>query len=128
MIDIVLTDELRRFIQTIESIPHLEAMLLMRQGGDYIWDEKTISERLYVKPEMASDMLIHLCEAGICAPATEGNGFVCKPVKELADLIDQLSVYYSHHLIEVTNIIHTKGKTNQRARLFADAFLFKKGD
>jgi hypothetical protein len=128
MSNIALSDELRRLIQTIESIPYLEAMLLMRQDGDHVWNEKTISGRLYLSPEIASDILIALYEAGICAPDATNSGVVYKPSNELADLIDQLSVYYSQHLIEVTNLVHAKGKSNRRARLFANAFLFKKED
>ena len=130
MTNITLSDELRRFIQSIESIPHLEALLLMRQGGGQIWNEEVIAKRLYLNVDVASSMLEDLCASGFCTytPVGTPSGVVYEPAAELAELVDQLAVYYSRHLIEVTNIIHTKSKTNRRAHLFADAFLFKKGD
>jgi hypothetical protein len=128
MTDITLSDELRRFIQSLESIPHLEALLLMRQGDEQIWNKDIIAKRLYLNADITSSMLEDLCSAGFCIPSSSGDGVMYEPVKELAELVNQLAMYYSRHLIEVTNIIHTKSKTHRRAHLFADAFLFKKGD
>jgi len=128
MTDITLSDELRRFIQSIESIPHLEAMLLLRQGSIQVWDEDMISQRLYLNAENARVMLADLCASGICAPTSAGDSFIYAPAGKLGELIDQLAIYYSHHLIEVTNMVHTRNDAGRRARLFANAFRFKKED
>lgn len=100
----------------------------MHQGGGQLWNEEVIAKRLYLNAHVASAMLEDLCAAGFCIPSRLGDGLVYEPPAELAELVNQLAIYYSRHLIEVTNIIHTKSKTNRRARLFADAFLFKKGE
>jgi len=120
-----LSDELRRFIQSIESIPHLEAMLL-RQEPTHIWNQTTLARRLYFSPLNAAKMLADLHLAGICEPVE--NGFIYAPLNDLKELIDQLAIYYSRHLIEVTNMIHARSGAGHRARLFADAFKFKKED
>lgn len=123
-----LNDELRRFIQTIVSIPHLEAMLLLRQFPEREWEEKAIAQRLYLGREQVAVMLGDLAAVGICRAVADAAGkFIYAPAySELSDLIDQLADYYSHNLIEVTNMIHAKANAGRRAQQFADAFKFKK--
>ena len=75
----ILTDELRRFIQSIDSIPHLEAMLIPRQGEDHVWDENIIAKRLYLSSECAARMRSDLCVTGICTAATNESGFIYAP-------------------------------------------------
>lgn len=122
-----LSDELRRFIQSIESVPHLEAMLLLRQEPTLVWDENALANRLYLSPQRAAKMLIDLSAYGICVLASTGSGFKYSPTNNLGELIDQLAIYYASHLIEVTNVIHARN-TGRRTHLFADAFKFKKED
>ena len=128
MTDLTLSDELRRFIQTIESIPHLEAMLLLHKESAQVWNESEVAKRLYVNSDVATNMLADLCAMKICMPNPAGDGFIYAPSIGLNELIDQLAKYYSYHLIEVTNMIHAKANIGRRARLFADAFKFKKED
>lgn len=128
MTDLTLSDELRRFIQTIDSIPHLEAMLLLHKESAQVWDESEIAKRLYVNSDVAINMLADLCAMKICIPNSAGDGFVYAPSSGLNELIEQLAGYYSCHLIQVTNMIHAKANAGRRARLFSDAFKFKKED
>lgn len=123
-----LSNELRRFIHTIASIPHLEAMLLLHQSPQQEWDANAIAERLYLKPAEATAMLSDLHVSGICVPIPEKFGyFVYAPtVNELGNLIDQLAIFYASNLIEVTNIIHSKANAGRMVHLFADAFKFQK--
>ncbi len=122
-----LSDELRRFIYSIESVPHLEAMLLLHQGPTQVWDEDSLAKRLYLSPQNASKMLRDLCAYGICVLGATENGFRYAPSSGLGALIDELASYYASHLIEVTNVIHARN-TGRRTHLFADAFKFKKED
>lgn len=123
-----LSDELRRFIYSIESVPYLEAMLLLRQEPAQVWDEYALAKRLYLSPQKAAKMLLELCASGICVPGSAGNGYNYAPPSDLSMLVDQLAIYYSSHLIEVTNTIHSKSSAGRRTHLFADAFKFKKED
>jgi len=123
-----LTNELRRFIHSIASIPHLEAMLLMHQYPDKSWDSDAIARRLYLNQQRALQMLEDLHKSGICAPDPEKNGnFIYAPViNELNELIDQLAIFYASNLIEVTNMIHSRAQSDRLVHLFADAFKFNK--
>jgi len=122
-----LSNELRRFIHSIASIPHLEAMLLLHQSPQQEWNEDTLAQRLYLNQEQTLGMLEDLCASGICAPVHNKNGqFVYAPVNaELDELITQLSILYANNLIEVTNMIHSRA-AGRMLHLFADAFKFNK--
>ena len=123
-----LSNELRRFINSIASIPHLEIMLLLQQTQGEVWDVKTIAQRMYITDAQADAMLKDLCAAGICKPAPNQTGeFIYSPAfAELGQLIDQLAEYYPRNLIQVTNMIHAKSASAQRVQMFADAFKFHK--
>jgi hypothetical protein len=123
-----LSNELRRFINTIASIPHLEIMLLLQQNPGEVWSVTAIAQRMYVGEAQAGAMLKDLCEAGICKPfSSQPNEFIYSPAfQELGELIDQLAEYYPRNLINVTNMIHAKSASGQRVQMFADAFKFLK--
>lgn len=123
-----LSNELRRFIQTIISIPHLEVILLLQQNPGHIWNVTSVAQRIYVSQTQAATMLRDLCDASICTSVSNAAGeFLYSPAfPELGKLIDQLAEYYPRHLIEVTNMIHSRSASGQRVRMFADAFKLKK--
>lgn len=128
MTDNQLTGELRRFIQTIESVPQLEAILLLHNGPGEVWTEEKIAARLYLNAERAARLLVEMHRVGICAQHASGAGFSYAPPAEMRQLIEQLGHYYASHLIEVTNMIHARSDSGRKARLFADAFKFKTED
>ncbi len=123
-----LSNELRRFIHSIASIPHLEAMLLLRQSAGQEWNLDSLAQRLYLNNEKAAHMLHELIASGICAPVPEHPGqFIYAPAQpELEELIDQLALFYANNLIEVTNMIHSRSQAGRMVHLFADAFKFQK--
>lgn len=128
MASIELTNDLRRFINSIASIPHLEVMLLLHQAPQQTWSVATVAQRIYVSDMQAESMLRDLCNAKICQCISADAGeFTYSPeFPELAQLIDQLAEYYPRNLIKVTNMIHAKSAAGQRVQMFADAFKFNK--
>ena len=123
-----LSGDLRRFIQTIPSVPHLEAILLVRQAPAEIWGVDSFAKRLYVTTDQARQMLNDLCASGVCiADPADANKVRYAPAADGFDeILSQLGHYYAHNLIEVTNMIHAKSNSPGRAQLFADAFKFLK--
>lgn len=124
------SDELRRFVLRIPSIPFLEALLLLRNAPAQTWDAGMVAHDLYIKPQQATELLTSLTEAGICEEVSQSPScFVYKPrPDELRDLIDDLAHEYAHNLIEVTNLIHANTDKDQKIRLLADAFILRKDD
>lgn len=115
--------DIRRFILTsIDSVPHLEAVLLLRANPTTDWDAKAMAQRLFINEKRAAEVLAGLKANGFAdvkkepvllyyySPATIG----------LQEMMDRLAQTYSTHLIEVTNLIHSK--INKQAQQFGDAF------
>lgn len=120
-------DDIRRFILTcIPSVPYLEAMLLLRNEAASAWNGKALAQRLYVGEKAAHALLAELHEAGILQSGEPDSAiYRYNPTSdELRQMIDQLADTYSRHLVEVTNLIHSK--TGKKAQQFANAFKWRK--
>jgi len=121
-----LPDDLRRLIFAIPSIPHLEALLLMRREP-LAWEAARLAQRLYLPTERAAHILADLLAAQLCSPIEDTPGaYRYAPASETEALVDSLQRYYSSHLIEVTNMIHANSRPHSRIREFADAFKWRK--
>lgn len=118
-------DEVRRFILTsIPSVPYLEALLLLRSEPTRGWDSHNVASRLYIGENQALELLEAMQHSGVARNAA-GDAFVFSPQSgELARVIDELASTYSHNLVGVTDLIHSR--VEKRAHQFADAFRWKK--
>ena len=119
-----LPDEVRRFLLAgIVSVPHLEAVLLMRSEPSESWTSARISRRLYIlEPDAAS--LLGVIRASGVALEVEPGSFRYGPTPELADLIDRVAEHYASDLLGITKLIHSR--MDRRAQRFADAFRIRK--
>lgn len=127
-------DDVRRFVLTsIPSVPYLEAMLLLRYEMGVGWDCVSLAQRLYLTEKAADILLTELQEAGVLSPVAHHSvpssetrtSYVYAPSSdELRQMIDRLAEIYYQHLVEVTNLIHSK--TSKKAQQFADAFKWRK--
>lgn len=122
------SDELRRFILRIPSIPFLEALLLLRSAPSQTWDADTVARRLYINSQQAIELLKGLAAARVCMEVKHNpECFIYKPESdELCKLIDDLASEYAHNLIEVTNLIHANSNQDRKIHLLADAFVLRK--
>lgn len=123
----LIPDTIRRFILTsINSMPYLEAMLLLRSAPAQWWDGKMVAQRLYMPEKAAEALLDELHAAGVLAAAdNEFRSYRYNPAtEELQQIIDELADTYARHLVEVTHLIHSK--TSKKAQQFADAFKLRK--
>lgn len=125
-----LSDDLRRFLAAaIPSVPHLEALLLIREGsapGVRAWSVNAVAARLYLPEPAAAQILTDLSEIGLLSTTTESPpryGFSPRSF-ELADVVSKLAEAYSTRLIAVTEFIHSK--SGRKAQRFADAFRWRK--
>ena len=122
-------DDLRRFVLTsIPSVPHLEALLLLRANETEFWSAAMVAQRLYIGEKVALGVMHDLCRAGMSAPRELPDGFFQYRYQPASDamraLIDRLAALYGSHLLEVTNLIHSA--LDRKAHLFADAFKWRK--
>lgn len=119
-------EDIRRFVLTsIPSVPHLEALLLLR-GAPGPWTTAAVAERLYLGEKPASGLLDDLCQSGMASVSAEAPPlYRYQPVSEvLRTTIDSLADFYARHLVEVTHLIHSRH--DRKAQQFADAFKWRK--
>lgn len=124
----VLSSDIRRFVLSLPSIPYLEAIMLLHQYPGSVWGQQTVAQRLYVPPSLAKCILMDLTTTGICHPVDgHADQYIYEPEPEsLRKLIEDLIAVYAKHLIEITNLIHDNNNKSNSAKLFADAFVWRK--
>jgi alpha-D-ribose 1-methylphosphonate 5-triphosphate diphosphatase PhnM len=126
MTPFAIAPELRRFIFTsVPSIPFLEALLLLHNDPQITWTNAAVAQRLYIGEHSAAALLAQLADAGMIEAAAIADAYIYQPRSaELRELIDQLAEDYSKHLIEISNLIHSRMDRN--AHRCADAFKLRK--
>jgi hypothetical protein len=119
-----ISEPVKRLIaERIDSIPELEAILLLREHPNERWTAMETGQRLYVSTIVASHILSELAGRGFFS-CDESSYRYDPATAELAALVDALADAYAHHLVEVTHMIH--GKPSASVRQFADAFRLRK--
>jgi hypothetical protein len=124
MTDDPIPADLRDFIlRYIDSVAHLEALLLLRANPQVSWDVATTAKRLYTTEQQAGDALDRLCADELLRCEDGIYRYEEQSVEHKA-MVDRLADAHARHLIAITNLIHAKPR---RIREFADAFKFRKG-
>jgi hypothetical protein len=123
MADEPIPADLRDFIlRYIDSVAHLEALLLLRASSEISWEAAAVAARLYSSAEQAAEVLAQLCDEHLLSFENGLYRYGGQPAEHLA-MIDRLAESYAKQLIPITNLIHSKPR---RIRQFADAFKFRK--
>ena len=121
-------EDIRQLIvDSIDSVAHLEAILLLRGDPAEEWSAETVAKRLYITPTEAANVLAGLSEQGVLATNRQKPpAYRYSPHSpDLAQLIDRLAETYRQRLIAVTNLIHAP-KPNRNVRRFSDAFRLRR--
>lgn len=115
---------IRRFVLTsIASVPHLEALLLLRSAAPERWPAAKVAERLYIGEAAVHTLLHELCQGGMLG--VEAGRFAYQPATAaLGQTIDQLAELYTRNLVAITHLIHSR--IDRQAQQFADAFRWRK--
>ncbi len=122
-------EDIRRFVLTsIASVPHLEALLLLRASEHEYWSGTMLADRLYIGVKLAQSLMAELCRAAMVEPRSEADGSISyryQPASPaLRATIDELAVLYARQLVDITNLIHSR--LDRKAQQFADAFKWRK--
>jgi hypothetical protein len=122
-----LPSDVQRFIlQSIDSVPHLEALLLVWRQPGPSWTEKSLAHWLYVDASTARAIVQDLLQAGwIKRPADNPDVFGFDPSWDPAGaFMRQLATTYRDQLVRVATLIHSKPPA--ALRQFAKAFELKR--
>jgi hypothetical protein len=121
--DVIPSAVMRLIAEHLDSIPELEAVLLIREHDAHEWTPDEAGRRLYVSTTVASYILERLRDGGFVIEGDSGYRYHPQS-DELADAVNQLAAAYRRHLVRITQIVHSK--PSQSVRDFADAFRIRK--
>jgi predicted ArsR family transcriptional regulator len=120
-------EEVYRFIlNQIDSVPQMEALLLLWENRSKQWSENEIAARLYVGVDAVRNIMQELLRRRLVAASTESPKrfwYETRP-GDGDSLIEAVAATYRRDLVRVSTFIHTKASS--AVRDFADAFKFKK--
>ena len=117
------SNEVDQFIRDeIDSVPHLEALLLAWNSHPRRWSEEEMARALYLPPENARAILDDLVRRRLIA-TSEGIYYYSEE-PERDRLIGWVDSAYRRELIRISRFIHSKPPA--AVREFARAFRLKK--
>lgn len=109
-------------LDEIDSVPHLEALLLLWNSRPKQWSLAEMAHDLYVSTEGAQGILLDLKQRGLVR--THSDIFSYDPDPARDQLIAAVDRTYRRELVRVSRMIHSKASS--AVREFARAFKFKK--
>jgi len=112
-------------LEQIDTIPHLEALLLVWNSRPKEWSADEMARSLYVTTDVAAKVLRDLAQRGLLeeAPAPSGR-YRYKSGKDQDDLVALVDETYRRELIRISRMVHSKAPS--AVRDFARAFRFTK--
>jgi predicted transcriptional regulator len=113
-------------VQQIDSVPHLEALLLVWNSRPRTWSADEMGKALYIRNEVAEKVLEGLVQRGLIERAGDSrDAYAFPPVSaERTKLMENLDSTYRRELVRVAGMIHSKASA--AVLDFARAFRFKK--
>jgi hypothetical protein len=109
-------------IDEIESVPHLEALLLLWNSSPRQWSLEEMAHALYLTPEQTQPVLRDLAQRRLIVMDSNFSAYnVDHPRHELIALLDQT---YRREVVRISTMIHAKPSASVRA--FARAFKLTK--
>jgi len=121
------SSEVDRFIlNRIDSVPHLEALLLMWRERPRPYSAPRLSKELWVTLDQAEGVLRDLAREGLVVADSEPAEYLYQADPEKDRLLGLVSETYKRELIRISTMIHSKPSASVRE--FAKAFRLKKED
>ena len=118
----------RFILAQIDSVTHLEALLLLFNSRPKAWSTDEMAKSLYVRNEVASKILDNLLHRNLIAasPNQAGFFFYCSDDEARNKMLNDVDAIYRKEVVRISSLIHSKGPAGVRD--FARAFRFKKDD
>lgn len=113
-------------LENIDSVPHLEALVLLWNSRPVAWTPEELASRLYIPGEKVANLLADLVRVQLIAKSTGSSAKFSYNLRseeqdEMMRLVDSA---YRRDLVRISTMIHSK--TSPSVREFARAFRIKK--
>src|ERR1051325_10780990 len=113
-------DEVYRFfLNEVDTIPQMEALLLLWDSRPRRWSARELSERLYLEVAAIPAVMAALVQRQL-ARADGDRIYEYSPTEARDRLMEKVASAYRQNLVRATTIIHSKASS--AAREFARAF------
>jgi hypothetical protein len=118
----------RFVLEQIDSVPHLEALLLLFNSQPKAWSTDEMAKSLYVRNEVAAKILDGLLHRNLIALSRSQAGFFFYDPDDEArnQMLSDVDAIYRKEVVRISSMIHSKASAGVRD--FARAFRFKKDD
>ena len=113
-------------LDEIDSVPHLEALLLMWNSRPVQWSPGEMAQRLFVDPGTAERILEDLARQNLIVASSGTKQYRYAPAPHQDQLIVAVDQAYRRELIRISSLIHSQGSA--AIRQFARAFRLKKSE
>jgi hypothetical protein len=116
--------EVDQFIlEEIDSVPHLEALLLLWNRRPRLYSVSELAHQLYISSDQTSNIVRDLQSRGLAVALETGQCAFNEawPHPDLMQAVDRL---WRRELIRVSSLIHSKASPS--VRQFASAFRFRR--
>jgi hypothetical protein len=119
-------DVLRFLTEKIDSVPHLETLLLLSEAPAQSWTVEQVAARLYTSQEAATALLKKLQQHRLVTheASMPARYHYDASWDDSGELMAKISETYRRRLVQVAGFIHSKASSSVRE--FARAFDFKK--
>jgi hypothetical protein len=117
---------LKQFIENqIESVPQLEALLLLRSDPQRNWSDADVAKALYIPQDVAAALLAEFVRRGFATIVPPEARYAYRNRDKEADaLISTLASVYQERRVAIISLIYSKPLN--KVQTFADAFRFGK--
>lgn len=112
--------------ERIDSVPQLEALLLLWESPQRAWTEEELAGRIYVSRQIAALTLQALQRQNlVVAESAESPRYRYNPQWDASgEVMPEVAAAYRRHLVQLATFIHSRAST--AVREFARAFDLKK--
>jgi DNA-binding MarR family transcriptional regulator len=121
-------DPYKFILDKVDTVPHLEALMLLWNSRPVGWTCAELGSRLYIPSDRVGDLLRDLVRMQLIIESSTETlrySYVSK-TPEQDELMRAVDAAHRQDLVRISTMIHAK--TSPAVREFARAFLFKKSD
>jgi hypothetical protein len=120
------TDVYDYILEKIDSVPHLEAVILLWNSRPVGWSADELASRLYVPSERATEIVQDLIRQQLVqqAPGPPPRFSYLPRSEEQNEWMFRVDIAYRREIVRISTMLHSKASSSVRE--FARAFRFKK--
>lgn len=120
------TDVYEYILEKLDSVPHLEAIILLWNSRPVGWTAEELASRLYVPKERTSEIVQDLVRQQFVqqSPGPPPRFSYLPRSEEQNEWMFRVDTAYRREIVRISTMLHTKASASVRE--FARAFRFKK--